>query len=156
MILNLGSIVFSNAHAWILQNDNVVELLTTENYTDIIPTEPRLVLKYTCHLIGYFDGSFGYSFTVNNKDTYKTHDEIENNRYRLTIPITAEYDYVVVNLNNASSNVPKGGYWSNTSPDDTFVRFFCDLTFNENEIITIGRANGSMDKLNLTIDFYKY
>lgn len=115
-----------------------------------------MVLKYTCYLIGYFDGSFGYSFTVNNKDTYKTHDKIENNRYRLTIPITAEHDYVVVNLNNVSSNVPKGGYWSSTSPDDTFARFFCDLTFNENEIIIIGRANGSSDKLNLTIDFYKY
>ena len=148
----MGSIVFSNAHAWILQNGNVVELLTTENYTDIIPTEPRLVLKYTCYLSGHFDGSFGYSFTINNKDTYKTHDKIETSRYKLTIPITAEYDYVVVNASNVSSNVPKGGYWS-TKPN---AAFFCDLTFNENEIITIGGTHQSNITSNLTIDFYKY
>ena len=144
--------MFSNAHTWILQNDNVVELLTTENYTDIIPTKPRLVLKYTCHLIGHFDGSFGYSFTVNNKDTYKTHDKIEFNRYKLTIPITAEYDYVVVNVSSRSSNVPKGGYWSTVLN----AAFFCDLTFNENEIITIGGTSDSLNTLDLTIDFYKY
>ena len=111
-----------------------------------------MVLKYTCYLIGHFDGSFGYSFTVNNKDTYKTHDELEFRRYRLTIPITAEYDYVVVNVSNASSNVPKGGYWSTRLN----AAFFCDLTFNENEIITIGGTSNSLNDLNLTIDFYKY
>lgn len=137
-----------------MQNNNIVELLTEANYTEIVPTEPRLVLRYSCYCDGHFDGSFGYQITINDSEVYSTHDKLpdNHNRYKLIVPISVDYDYVTVTVKDNSTDIPKNGYWSTVSN----AAFYCNFTFNENEIISIGGANSSLDYLYVYIAFYKY